>query len=207
MSSPNRNGLISSKAAQRNDQVFATETMVEGNYICYRSLYMNNSDLLEAFLNSWDKNNQILVNLLGALPAGGLEAKITATSHSVSEMFVHLYHERMVSLSEEVPELDAVVPQKEWQFESNREVIAEKLNSSARLVRTAVKKRIEEGRKTDLNYDHPIPLIQLLIFHDAYHHGQIKSALKVAGIPLSDDIAGPLTWDVWRVRTHTDKNK
>jgi hypothetical protein len=39
-----------------------------------------------------------------------------------------------------------------------------------------------------------------LIFHEGYHHGQIKLALKAAGRPLSDQDAGPLTWDVWRRR-------
>ncbi len=32
-------------------------------------------DLLEALLNSWDRNNTILVNLLRAVPEGGLEAR------------------------------------------------------------------------------------------------------------------------------------
>jgi hypothetical protein len=50
----------------------------------------------------------------------------------------------------------------------------------------------------DLNYDHPILLIQLLIFHEGYHHGQIELALKAADRPISDDEAGPVTWDLWR---------
>ncbi len=31
--------------------------------------------LLEALLDSWDRNNTILVNVLRALPEGGLEAR------------------------------------------------------------------------------------------------------------------------------------
>ena len=31
--------------------------------------------LLEALLDSWDRNNTILVNLLRAVPEGGLEAR------------------------------------------------------------------------------------------------------------------------------------
>ena len=50
----------------------------------------------------------------------------------------------------------------------------------------------------DLNYDHPILMLQLMLWHEGYHHGQIKLALKVAGHPIRDDQAGPLTWDVWR---------
>ena len=63
-----------------------------------------------------------------------------------------------------------------------------------------IKSRIETGRDLDLHFDHPILLLQLLIFHEGYHHGQIKLALKVAGHPVTDDKAGPVTWDVWRLK-------
>ena len=159
---------------------------------------MNNLNILGALLDSWDRNNTVLVNLLGALPDQGLKAKITESSRSVSEMFMHMHHERMVSVAEEAPEIGANVPDQEWVFESNADRIAQLLNESAKAVRNAVKSRVEAGRALELNYAHPIHLIQFLIFHEGYHHGQIKSALKVAGHPLSDDIAGPLTWDVWR---------
>jgi uncharacterized damage-inducible protein DinB len=44
-------------------------------------------------------------------------------------------------------------------------------------------------------------MVQLLLCHEGYHHGQIKLALKLAGHPIRGDEAGPLTWDVWRART------
>ena len=34
--------------------------------------------LLELILDSWDRNNRILVNLVHALPPGGLEARVMA---------------------------------------------------------------------------------------------------------------------------------
>lgn len=154
--------------------------------------------LLDALLDSWDRNNTILLNLLRALPEGGLEARAMASSPTVSEMFTHMHHERMVSVFEEAPEFAGEVPQKEWVVEPDRERIAQMLNESASRVRDAVKSRAETGRAMNLNYDHPILLLQLLIFHESYHHGQIKLALKLAGCPVTDDEAGPLTWDVWR---------
>ena len=36
-----------------------------------------------------------------------------------------------------------------------------------------------------------------MIWHEGYHHGQIKLALKLAGHPITDDEAGPVTWSVW----------
>ena len=53
------------------------------------------------------------------------------------------------------------------------------------------------AREMDRQYDHPILMLQHLVWHDGYHHGQIKLALKLAGTPMSDEEAGPLSWDVW----------
>src|SRR6188768_1638563 len=157
-------------------------------------------DLLDALLDSWDRNNVILVNLLHAIPEGGLAARAMAGSPSVAEMFTHLHHERMISVFEEAPEFAGTVPEQEWIAEPDPGRIAQMLNESAKIVRDAVKGRIETGRNLDLHYDHPILLIQLLIFHESYHHGQIKLALKAAGRPVTDEQAKPLTWDVWRRR-------
>jgi hypothetical protein len=36
-----------------------------------------------------------------------------------------------------------------------------------------------------------------MLWHEGYHHGQIKLALKASGRPLADEVAGPATWGVW----------
>jgi uncharacterized damage-inducible protein DinB len=71
------------------------------------------------------------------------------------------------------------------------------LHESARAVREAVKSRLEARREMDVRYDHPVLMLQHMVWHEGYHHGQIKLALKLAGRELSDDEAGPLTWDIW----------
>ena len=58
----------------------------------------HNQSVLDALLDSWDRNNTILVNLLRAVPDGGLEARVLADSPSVAEMFSHMHHVRMVFL-------------------------------------------------------------------------------------------------------------
>jgi uncharacterized damage-inducible protein DinB len=170
---------------------------------------MNMSDtqdqrLLEALLDSWDRNNAILLNLLRLLseggPEGGLEARAMEGSPSVSEMFTHIHHERMVSVFENAPEFAGNAPEEEWAAERDPDRIAQMLGDSAKRVRDAVKSRVETGRDMNLDFNHPILLLQFLIFHEGYHHGQIKLALKVAGRPAPDDEAGPVTWDVWRLK-------
>ncbi len=164
------------------------------------SLAEKNDALLEALLDSWQRNNLTLLNLLGALPPEGLAARATASSHTVSEMFMHMHHERLISVSEEVPELAPKVPDQEWVFETDSQRIAQLLQQSAEVVGQAVKSTVESGQDLKMNYAHPVQLIQFLIFHEGYHHGQIKLALKIAGHPITDEIAGPLIWDVWRAK-------
>jgi uncharacterized damage-inducible protein DinB len=161
----------------------------------------SNHSLLEALLESWDRNNTIMVNLLRALPDGGLEVRATESSPSVSQQFMHIHHERLVSVLEEAPEFARAVPDDEWTVEPERDRIAERLNESATAVRDAVRGRVLAGRDLDLNYGHPLLMLQLLLWHEGYHHGQIKLALKIAGRAIENDEAGPITWDVWRART------
>jgi uncharacterized damage-inducible protein DinB len=154
--------------------------------------------LLDVLLDSWDRNNAIMLNLLWSVPEGGLDVKAIESSPSVAQQFTHIVHERLVSVFEEAPEFARQVPEDEWMVERDRDRIAQMLNDSAGAVRDAVRGRVLVGRDMDLNYDHPILMLQLLLWHEGYHHGQIKLALKLAGLPIGDHQAGPLTWDVWR---------
>lgn len=156
--------------------------------------------LLDAVLNSWDRSNVALINLLRSIPADGLQARAMDGSPTIAEMFTHLHHERMVSVCENAPEHAGQVPAREWNPERDPARIDEMLVESGTRVRDAVRSRIEADRGLDRDFAHPVQLLQFLIFHDAYHHGQIKLALKAAGIPMADDTAGPLIWDVWRAR-------
>ena len=153
--------------------------------------------LLETLLDSWDRNNTIMVNLLRALPNGGLEARAMEGSTSVAEMFTHIHYVRLVLVSEDAPESARNLPEKEWVAERDPGRIAQMLNHSAKAVRDAVKGRVEAGRDMDLHYDHPILLLQHMLWHEGYHHGQIKLALKMGGRPITDREAGPVTWGVW----------
>ena len=153
--------------------------------------------LLEALLDSWDRNNTILLNLLRALPDGGLEVRAMEGSPSVAELFTHVHFVRLVFVFEDAPEFARELPKQEWVAERDPDRIAQMLNDSARAVRDAVKSRVETGRDMDLHYDHPILLLQHMLWHEGYHHGQIKLALKLAGRPITNEEAGPITWRVW----------
>src|ERR1700694_4956406 len=98
--------------------------------------------LLEALLDSWDRNNTILVNLLRALPEGGLQVRAMEGSPSVAELFTHIHYVRLVFVFEDAPESARAVPAEEWVVERDPGRIAQMLNDSARTVRVAVKSRV-----------------------------------------------------------------
>lgn len=158
-------------------------------------------DLFAAILDSWDRNNTILVNLLRALPEGGIKARAIENSPSIAEMFAHIHYVRLVFLSEDAPEYAKAVPSEEWDDEIDTDRLAGLLNESAAAVREAVRAKIEARRDMDQHYDHPILFLQHMIWHEGYHHGQIKLALKIAGTPISDREIGRATWGVWMDKT------
>jgi uncharacterized damage-inducible protein DinB len=164
---------------------------------------VKDNHLLAVILDSWDRNNHILVNLIRALPAGGLEARVMSGSPSVAEMFTHMHFVRLVFLSEDAPEWAIPLPPREWLNEGNPDRIVEELEKSAKAVRDAVENRIESGQEMKLHYDHPLLYLQHMIWHEGYHHGQIKLALKMTGHPFEDEEIGPLTWDIWLDKTQS----
>ena len=167
----------------------------------------HDQSLLEVLLDSWDRNNIILVNLLRALPEGGLEARAMEGSPSVAAMFMHMHYVRLVFLSEDAPEFAREVPEGEWRNERDPAHIAEMLNESAAAVREGVKGRFEAGQEMNLHYDHPILFLQHMVWHEGYHHGQIKLVLKMAGRPIPDKEAGPVTWGVWMRKSEPARSR
>jgi uncharacterized damage-inducible protein DinB len=162
---------------------------------------MSDKGLLEVVLDSWDRNNLILVNLLRLVPEGGLEVRAMEGSPSVAQMFSHIHHVRMVFVSEDAPEFARAMPEEEWATESDPGRLEAMLNESARVVRDAVKNRIETSGEMKLHYDHPLLFLQHMIWHEGYHHGQIKLGLKAAGRPIGNKEAGPVTWRIWMNKT------
>ena len=157
----------------------------------------DDATLLSLLLDSWDRNNCILVNLLRALPSGALTQRALPNSPTISELFTHMHFVRLVFLSEDVPDLAIEVPRREWVKELDVNRLAEELDRSAAAVRKAVGTLIASGRQTKVHYDHPLLFLQHMIWHEGYHHGQIKLALKACGQAFDDEVIGPITWAVW----------
>jgi len=155
--------------------------------------------ILDQLLNSWDRNNTITTNLLRSIPDKAMDLTPADGSSSIARLFTHMDYVRRIFVYEDAPEFQREKPT--WTAERDRDRLAQMLNGSAKAVRDAVRHRIETDGEMQRHYDHPLLMLQHLIWHEGYHHGQIKLTLKLAGQPLADDAIGPLTWSVWMKKT------
>ncbi|MGE0464788.1 MAG: DinB family protein, partial [Vicinamibacterales bacterium] len=73
----------------------------------------SNTALLDALLDSWDRNNTITVNLVRALPEGTMDARVMPGSPSIAGMFVHMHYVRLVFVAEDAPEFARPMPGEE----------------------------------------------------------------------------------------------
>ena len=157
--------------------------------------------LLSALLDAWERNNTITINLLRAVPDDAMDLKPIDTSPSIAQLFAHMDYCRLIFVVEDAPEFAREMRNDKWKAERDRARLEWMFNDSAAAVRDAVKDRIETGRAMQRHYDHPLLLLQHMIWHEGYHQGQIKLTLKLAGRPLIDDDIGPRTWDIWMDKT------
>ena len=162
---------------------------------------MPTTDVLEPLLDSWDRNNIITVNLLRSVPPDAMDFTPADGSPSIGQLFMHMHYVRLIFVEEDAPEFAGETPKGEWSVERDRDRLIKMLNDSAAVVRDAVRNRIESHREMLHHYDHPLLMLQHLIWHEGYHHGQIKLTLKMAGRPFEDEKIGPLTWAIWMRKT------
>ena len=98
----------------------------------------SDQSLLDVLLDSWDRNNPILLNLLRILPENGLEVR--ATERTIRRAIVHPHPLRTAGVRRRgPPEIATRLPVEEWAAERDRNRIAQMLTESAKAVRDAVK--------------------------------------------------------------------
>ena len=153
--------------------------------------------LLDALLDSWDRNNRILIGLLRLIPDDHMEETPASGSKSIAALFMHIHYVRLIFVEEDAPEFARAMPSGEWRSERDRAKMIAMLDDSCAAVRDAVTGRLASGQAMDRHYDHPILMLQHLIWHEGYHHGQIKLTLKLHGHPIADEAVGRPTWGVW----------
>lgn len=158
----------------------------------------SDQSLLSVLLDSWDRNNSIMLNLLRALPedgtggqsAGGQPLRRAAVdAHPPRAARVRLRGGSRVRQER----TGGRVAGRAWRGTRRADADRKRQGGAGRGEREGAG-RSEPGPQLRP----PDPDAPALALHEGYHHGQIKLALKVAGYPICDDEAGAFTWDVWR---------
>ena len=76
--------------------------------------------MLDALLDSWDRNNTITLNLLRAVADDAMDLKPIANSPSIAQLFMHMQYCRLIFVVEDAPEFATAVPKGEWTVEHDR---------------------------------------------------------------------------------------
>src|SRR5215213_6321187 len=129
--------------------------------------------LLDALVDAWHRNNTITINLLRAIAKEDLDIRPMTGSPTIAQLFAHLHYVRMIFVVENAPDIAVEMRKEEWRAERDPDRLEQMLIDSARVVRDAVTSRLSTNRVMERHFDHPILMFQHLIWHDAYHHGQI----------------------------------
>lgn len=163
--------------------------------------------IVQAVLESYKRNNAILINLLQAIPEGGLEARALPGSPSVAEQFSHIHQTRLFWLDQVAPDFATGLTQlsrndgEPLLLEGEPTRIVQALNHSCRAVCDAVLDRLQTGQAMEgpnARYDHPILFLQHMLWHEGYHVGQIKLALKAFGYTMPEEVEEKAIWSLWR---------
>lgn len=158
----------------------------------------------DAVLESWDRHNTIITNLVREMPENGLDARATDSGWTVAYQLAHMHGARVGWLEKVAPEFAVNLP---WLYtEENEQYIPEKtpsvivaaFNASAKALASAVKSRVETHKGLDGVYSHPIHYLEHMLWHEAYHVGQIMLALKITGHLFEEEQTDTLIWEVWK---------
>ncbi len=169
-----------------------------------------NDSILEALLDSYRRNNAILLNLLQELPEGGLDARALEGSPTIAEQYSHIHHARQFWLAQVALEFVEGLPSlfqqggEGWLAERDPMRIEQALDQSAHAVIEAVRDRLFTGEAMQgakASYDHPILLLQHLLWHEGYHVGQMKLALRAMGYAMPEEVEEKAIWSQWRTET------
>jgi uncharacterized damage-inducible protein DinB len=152
---------------------------------------------IAVILESWDRNQTVLLNLLHHLTPEQLGAKALENSFSIAVHFAHIQHVRtdwLFSVASGVATLPSLFKEQAgtWVAEQDPAIIKDSLTASAQAVREVVL----VGADIPI-YSHPIHFLQHMLWHEGYHFGQMMLALKAFGTPIDDPTSDKLIWDIW----------
>jgi uncharacterized damage-inducible protein DinB len=158
---------------------------------------------LDAILETWNRNTTVVLNILNALPEGGIDARDTNGQWTVAHHLADMQGANVYWLEKSSPEfavgLSVLYREDEslpagFDPERNIDTIKTGFKNAAEAVARAVRHHVDTQKPFGDVYEHPIFFLQHMLWHQAYHTGQIMWALKQSGMRFSDDQAFEMIW-------------
>lgn len=173
------------------------------------SATMARMELVEALLDSWDRQCQIVENVASLIDDANRHVKPEDESWGLDGHLAHMHSTRLYFLSQVSPEHAKGVPSAYANRATGTPLadlgaIKDCLKASGKAVRDAVAAGIAKGGPMaggNASYDNPVVFLQHMVWHDGWHVGLIFLALRKNGQEPPEEWEEPNVWGLWRTET------
>lgn len=159
---------------------------------------------LEALLDSWDRNCRIIGNLASLVTDDLKSIRPAPGRLDLEDQFAHVHSTRVEWVNSCAPQhcdgleylfepVDGV-----WQAKKDFANTQAQLDLSAKAIRNAVQEALVKEVGVFGPYDHPVLLLQHMIWHEGWHSGMIMLALEQAGREPDEVWEDRNIWGLWR---------
>jgi uncharacterized damage-inducible protein DinB len=159
---------------------------------------MNDINLTEQLLDTWNIHDRINLYLLDAISPDALTAVSASKGRSVREQFMHIHNVRLMWLKPAAPEFLGGLEKIEKEQAADKELLQRSLAASGRSIEMLLRKGIDNGGKIKGFKPHVTAFLGYMISHESYHRAEIGIILTQSGHPLDKKIAYGM-WE-WGMR-------
>jgi len=158
--------------------------------------------LADAVLESWDRQSQIIANLLEKVPPELMDAKAGEDEWTLQQHFGHIQRVRRNFLGMIAdPQADEsqtwADARDERAFSGDPAQILPALAESAQQVRDLVEAGIANPTPVG-PYSHPIFFLQHMVWHEGWHASSIMHTLRANGHEPDEEWEEAKIWAIWR---------
>lgn len=162
--------------------------------------------LLEALLDSWDRQCRIVHNVAALISEENRSLRPSPESWPLDHQLAHVHLVRLFFLRNIAPDEAAGIESsfiRDWEEPiSDLGKIKELLSQSDIAVRKAVERALREDIAKIGWYDNAVLYLQHMVWHEGWHVGQIMLALRLAGQEPPESWEEPNIWGLWRTEEY-----
>lgn len=159
---------------------------------------------LTAFLDSWERHQQIMSSVCSVIGEGEKDLKASAKNSTIMEYLCHIHGSRSWWLSNVAPEyaakLDELYVKKEgeWVLSADLETVKKQLVLSGKAVGEATRELIDAGVQQIGAYEHPVYFLQHMLWHESGHLAVILVSLRLVDKEPDETWEEANIWGRWR---------